>query len=55
MNGTIVDSSIYAKLKRLNVEKKQLEKSILPFGDCSKELYRIVKLEKKITKLITKL
>ena len=55
MNATIVDSKRYSKLKRYNNELKELEKSILPFGNCSKELNRIIKLQKKITKLITKL
>lgn len=55
MNSTVVDSTRLAKLKRLNLEREQLEKSILPFGDCSQDLKRLMKLQKKINKLIKKL
>jgi hypothetical protein len=55
MNSTIIDSTKLAKLKRKVLKLNELEKNILPFGDCSKELFKIVKLQKKINQLILEL
>ena len=55
MNGTIIDSTKLAKLKRKVLKLQKLENDLLPFGDCTKDLLKIVKLQRKINNLILKL
>ena len=55
MNGTVIDSTKLAKLKRKVLKLQKLENDLLPFGDCTNELLKIVKLQTKINKLILEL
>ena len=53
MNGTIVNSNKLAKLKRLNLERKEL--TLCQFTLTSDQKIRLQEVSKKINKLINKL
>ena len=55
MNATVVNSEIYAKLKRLNQLKKDVTAEILPFGSNQKQFDLLLKINRKISKNIDKL
>lgn len=52
---TVINSEKLAKLKKLNLEKINLDKLESSFGLKKEEQIRYYKVQKKITKLINKL
>lgn len=55
MNATVINSELYAKLKRLNQQKKEITAEILPFGSNKKQFDLLLKINRKISKTIDKL